>query len=388
MKILYIITKSNWGGAQRHVYDLATAVKSKGHTPIVALGGDGVLMKRLEDAGVKTHTISQLGKNISLDKDAASFKDIFRIIKREKPDILHLHSPKAAGLGALAGRTSGVKKILVTVHGFSFNEDRPTAQKLLITFFSWLTMLLAHKTVLLSEKEYSQALRFPGVKNKLSLIPLGIKQPVFISIDGAKREISRLICMDPNEFSKRILIGTLAELHPNKGLPYLVNALEQTVKSHPNVACVIVGDGQDAAALHLMVKDKKLENNVFLTGYLENASEYLKAFNIFVLPSIKEGLPYAILEAAYASLPVVATTVGGIPEIVEDMKSGVLVQPKNSKELAHALSFMIEHPHMRREYGAALRESVAQKFSLEKMIDAISALYNQTRWNLVNDVPH
>lgn len=384
MKILYVITKSNWGGAQKHVYDLAVAMKEKGYVSVVALGGEGVLMKRLEDAGVKVHPISSLGRDISINRDVVSFKDIFNIIKRERPDVLHLHSPKAAGLGAMAGRLLRIKKIIVTVHGWSFNEDRPIAQRLLIASFSWLTTLLAHKTILLSEREYAQALHFPGVKGKLVLIPLGIKQPVFLSIDGARQEIARRIGMDLNELGKRTLIGTITELHPNKGIFYLVNAMEQVVKNHPNAVCVVMGDGEDAASLHLLVKGKKLENNFFLVGYVENAAEYLKVFNIFVLPSVKEGLPYAILEAAFASLAVVATTVGGVPEMVEDMKSGVLVQPKNSKELAHALSFMIEHPGMRREYGAMLRESVASKFVIGKMTETIANLYHMESLSRLN----
>ncbi|MFA6404944.1 MAG: glycosyltransferase family 4 protein [Candidatus Paceibacterota bacterium] len=375
MKILYIITKSNWGGAQRHVYDLALSMKEKSHTPIVALGGNGLLMKRLEDAGIKTYPINSLNRDISMNEDATSFMDIFRIIKRERPDILHLHSPKAAGLGSFAGKLLRVKKTIVTVHGWSFNEDRPISQRIIIAFFSWLTMLLSDKTILLSLREYSQAMHFPWVKNKLTIIPLGIKQPIFLSIDGARQEIGRRIGLDLNEIGKKMILGTVTELHPNKGLFYLINALEQVLPQNPNLVCIIIGDGEEATSLNLLIKSKKLENNVYLLGYIDNASEYLKAFNLFVLPSVKEGLPYVILEAGFASLPVIATTVGGIPEIVEDMKSGVLVQSKNIRELAHAISFMIEHPNMRREYSANLRESVAQKFLFEKMTSEISNLY-------------
>lgn len=196
-----------------------------------------------------------------------------------------------------------------------------------------------------------------------------------MSIDGARQVFSKLTGIDLIEFNKKILIGTVAELHPNKGLSYLITAMKQVLKQHPNALSIIVSDGELKAALHLQIKELGLEKNVFLTGYLENAAEYLKAFNIFVLPSIKEGLPYTILEAAYASLPVVATTVGGIPEMVEDMKTGVLVQAKNSRELSHALAFMIEHPVTRRQYGAALRESVMTKFNLEKMIGDVEKLY-------------
>lgn len=375
MKILYIITKSNWGGAQKNVYDLALSMREKGHTTIVALGGNGLLMKRLEDAGIKTYPINSLNRDISMNEDTASFMDIFRMIKRERPDILHLHSPKAAGLGSLAGKLLKVKKIIVTVHGWSFNEDRPISKRIIIAFFSWLTMLLSDKTILLSEKEYSQAMRFPWIKNSLAIIPLGIKQPIFLSIDGARQEMGRRIGLDLNEIGRKMILGTITELHPNKGLFYLINALEQVLPQNPNLVCIIIGDGEEAASLNLLVKSKKLENNIFLLGYIDNASEYLKAFNLFVLPSVKEGLPYVILEAGFASLPVIATTVGGIPEIVEDMKSGVLVQSKNIRELSHAISFMIEHPNMRREYSANLRESVAKKYSFEKMTSEVSNLY-------------
>lgn len=376
MKILYIITKSNWGGAQRNVFDLAVAMKEKGHNVSVALGGDGTLRQRLEDAGIKTHSIATLSRDISVGKDAGSFKEIFSIIKREKPDILHLHSPKAAGLGALSGWLLRIRSIVYTVHGWTFNESRPLPQKVLIVFFSWLTMILSKKIIILSEREYNQTLRFPFItEKKLSLIPSGIKPPVFISVDGARQHIAKNIGLPFNELNSKTVIGTIAELHQNKGLNYLVNAMRMVVEKYPNAICVIVGDGQEREALGNLVKERNLEQYVFFTGYMENAFEYLKAFNIFILPSLKEGLPYVLLEAGCASLPVVATNVGGIPEIAEDMKSGALVQPKNARELAHAISFMIEHPVLRRQYGAALRERVIERFGMERMIEEVNNLY-------------
>jgi glycosyltransferase involved in cell wall biosynthesis len=377
MKILYIITKSNWGGAQRHVFDLSTAMKADGHEVWVALGGEGLLKKKLEEAGIYTFSIATLGRDITIDKDAGSFKEIYNVIKNKRPDIVHLHSPKAAGLGSLASRLLRVKKIITTVHGWAFNESRPFYEKLSIMFFSWLTMVFSHTTVLISEKELRQAEYFPGVKNKLTLIPLGIKPVTFVSVDGAKQAIAKMISMDLVEFYKKNVIGTIAELHPNKGLPHLIDAMKAVTDEQSNSIAIIIGSGQDKDKLTGIIKEKQLENNVFLAGYLENASEYLKAFTVFVLPSIKEGLPYAILEAGSASLSVVATTVGGIPEIVEDMKSGILIQPCNSRELAHAISFMIEHPEERKRYGNALKERVTTIFSLEKMIGKIKELYNR-----------
>ncbi len=341
----------------------------------VALGGDGILKQKLEDTGIYTFSILALERDISATKETSSFKEIFSIIKNKRPDVLHLHSPKAGGLGALAGRILRVKKIIYTVHGWAFNEDRPVHQKCFIALFSWFTMILAHTTILLSEREYKQALTFPLVKNKLALVSLGIKPPIFISLDGSRQALAKKIGIPLHDFNKKTIIGTIAELHPNKGLPYLIKSIATVVKQYPNTLCLIIGDGQGKATLHMIIKENKLEQHVFLLGYIDQASDYLKAFNIFVLPSTKEGLPYVILEAGCASLPIVSTIVGGIPEIIEDMKSGILIQSKNSRELAHALSFMIEHPEERKKYGNRLKEKIVTNFSIEKMIENVERIY-------------
>ena len=375
MKILYVITKSNWGGAQRHVFDLSTSMKAKGHEVWVALGGEGLLKTKLEQAGIYTFSIAQMGRDVDLGKDAGSFKEIYNVIKNKRPDIIHLHSPKAAGLGSLAGRLLRTKKIITTVHGWTFNESRPFHEKISIGFFSWLTMLFSHLTIVLSDKEYKQALLFPGVKNKIRLVPLGIKPITFVSVDGAKQALAKAISMDFVDFYKKNIVATIAELHPNKGLPYLIEAMKTVVTQQANTICLIIGDGQDKDSLTEVIKSNNLSDKVFLTGRVDNASDYLKAITVFVLPSLKEGLPYTILESGMASLATVATTVGGIPEIVEDMKSGILIQPRNSKELAHAISFMIEHPEERKRYGNALKERVNEKYSFGRMIDENEGLY-------------
>jgi glycosyltransferase involved in cell wall biosynthesis len=375
MKILYVITKSNWGGAQRHVFDLSTSMKAKGHEVWVALGGEGLLKTKLEQAGIYTFSIAQMGRDVDLGKDAGSFKEIYNVIKNKRPDIIHLHSPKATGLGSLAGRLLRTKKIITTVHGWTFNESRPFHEKISIGFFSWLTMLFSHLTIVLSDKEFKQALLFPGVKNKIRLVPLGIKPITFVSVDGAKQALAKAIGMDFVDFYKKNIVATIAELHPNKGLPYLIEAMKTVVTQQTNTICLIIGDGQDKDSLTELIKSNNLSDKVFLTGRVDNASDYLKAITVFVLPSLKEGLPYTILESGMASLATVATTVGGIPEIVEDMKSGILIQPRNSKELAHAISFMIEHPEERKRYGNALKERVNEKYSFGRMIDENEGLY-------------
>jgi len=371
-KILYVITKSNWGGAQRYVFDLATAMKESGYDVAVALGGEGVLKQKLDSADIRTISIASLARDMSVTKDTASLFTLYNIIKRERPDILHLNSPKAAGLGAFAGLLLGIKKIIYTVHGWTFNEGRPFVERAVIVFFSWLTMLFSHRTILLSQREFNQASRFPFIKGTLVLIPLGLQRPAFLPSDEARKQISTRINFD---ISKGFVIGTIAELHPVKGLKYFIEAMADIVKKHQKTLGVIVSDGKERMVLEGLIKEKGLEKSMFLTGYIENAAHYLKAFDVFVLPSIKEGLPYVLLEAGLASLPVIATNVGGVPEIIERKRSGILIQSKNPRELSDAISFLIEHREKRDAYGAALKANTGTRFSFEQMLNRTEGLY-------------
>ncbi len=372
MKILYIITKSNWGGAQRHVFDLATYFKDKGHDVVVALGGEGILNDRLIERGVRTLSIKSMKRDVGIIEDSASFGAISRIIHGEKPDIIHLHSSKAGGLGALAGRLLRVKKIIYTIHGSAMNEDRPWYQKISIAFFTWMTMLLSTHVITISEKELGQSQMFPLVSKKLRMVYLGITPPKFLSEKDARAFMQS---KTTETIDKKVVIGIIAELHTNKGLIYAINALEKVLMRFPDTFLYIIGEGEQRSYLESLIKEKKLEHRIILVGYVDNASQYLKGFNIFLLSSVKEGLPYTLIEAGYASLPVVATTVGGIAEIIEDMKSGILVQSKKSTEIAHAIEFFLEHKPVQKEYGKALRTKVSDIFTIGRMLTATENIY-------------
>lgn len=380
MKILQVITKSNWGGAGRHVYDVATECKKAGHTISVALGQSSTsttnneLSTRLSAAGVNTLPIGSLERDVNVSKDASSFAAIMKVINAEKPDIVHLHSPKAAGLGALAARILGTEKIVYTVHGWAFNEDRPMIQRVGIALISWFTMILATDVILLSEYELAQAQAFPFIKKKLSLIPLGIHTPKYLSQRAAREFLNT---KTTTEIKGAHIIGTISELHQNKGLIYAINAVATLIPLYPDIMFIIIGEGEQRPYLESLIKEKGLSNNIFLLGKIPDAALYLKAFNIFTLTSVKEGLPYAILEAGLAGLPVVTTSVGGIPEIVSDMHSGILIQSKKIKEIEYSLDFLLKHKAVQKSHGKALQTTVSEKFKFETMIQKILALYEK-----------
>jgi glycosyltransferase involved in cell wall biosynthesis len=195
-----------------------------------------------------------------------------------------------------------------------------------------------------------------------------------------KQKALRAILGDDTEDWLRehpIIIGTLAELHKNKGLAFAIEGMAQLKKQTTTpFVFFVLGEGEEHTRLDALIAKFGLEHTVFLAGYKKAGVELLSAFDIFLLPSITEAFPYAILEAGNVGLPVVATAVGGIPEIIDDMQSGILIQSKNPGEVARALSHLIPNPDRRAQLGNAIRERILGRFNLETMVKETLALYS------------
>jgi len=377
-KILYVITKSNWGGAQKYVFDLATQIDKNSFEVVIALGGDGELKTRLQESGKRVLSIKGLKRNISLTSDFLSCLDLHDIIKKEKPDILHINSSKIGLIGSLLGRLNQVPRIIFTAHGWAFNEKRPLYQKLLIKFLHWLTLLLSHQTITVSKSLQQQMQHFPFIKRKMTTIYNGIDEIIpFLEKDEARKKLNE---KNPELkiTNETFLIGTIGELHSNKGQDYLIEAIYKTLKNNPNIKGVIIGEGERRISLQDKIKKNKLENHLFLLGKIENASFYLKAFDLFILPSITEALPYVILESSKAGVPIITSEVGGIPEIITNKQLGTLVLPRDTTQLAEAIETNIHNYDQAVLSATRLKERVDHEFSIKQMIKKTKILYLAT----------
>jgi glycosyltransferase involved in cell wall biosynthesis len=370
IKIGFLITKGVWGGAQKYVYTIATSLSKEKYDVFVITGNGDRLKEKLEEKGVRIHIIENLRRDISMIAEIKSFFSILSIIWKERPDVLHLNSPKASGLGSFAGRILFVPKIIQTIHGFTWNEDRGVTSKMLITFFTWLTTLFCHNTIVLSTREERQAKTLPLVKKKIILIRNGIEKINFKTADDAKKEL--LAHIDIDIASNALWIGTIAELHKNKGFEYALHAL---VKIRRPFAYFILGGGEEKNNLEKLVEQYDLKGKVFLLDFVDQAQEYLKAFDLFLLSSIKEGLPYVLLEAGQAGLPIIASTLGGIPDLIENGKSGILVTPKKSGEITRAIEYLIDTPDEQKIFGKNIQKKVETDFSMEQMLQKTETLY-------------
>jgi glycosyltransferase involved in cell wall biosynthesis len=166
-----------------------------------------------------------------------------------------------------------------------------------------------------------------------------------------------------------------AELTPNKGVGTAVRALAELAHRHPNLALVVCGEGESRSAITELACSLEVSSRVFLPGFIPNARRYLYAADIYLMPSRKEGLPLALLEAGLASLPVIASKIGGIPEVVTDQETGLFMPRGNTHILAKAVSHYLDHPDEAAKYGKRLYDRVRATFSAEDMVANTTALY-------------
>lgn len=378
IKILYCITKSNWGGAGRYVFDLATGLPKDKFEVIVALGGNGILAEKLSKEKIRVIPINELERDVNIFRDWASFKALIEIFREEKPDVIHLNSSKIGIMGAIAGKIAGVKKIYFTAHGWVYKEDRCPFKKFVLKIVSWLNVLLTTKTIVISDCDYKSMKRWPFAKRKLELIPNGIKEFTPMEKEAAKKTLWKKLGLTPSSMKNKLVIGTIAELHRNKGLIFAMQAISLiSEKTAKKMAFVIIGEGEERERLSAFIRNKGLEDKIFLTGFMEDASKYLSAFDVFILPSVKEGLPYVLLEAGLASLPVIASDIGGIPDIVENNVTGILVSKRNSCEIKKALVGASENMFAMEMMGRKLQEKVKTDFSFASMLNQIIWVYHK-----------
>jgi glycosyltransferase involved in cell wall biosynthesis len=352
--ILFVVTKSVWGGAQKYVYDLATNLPADRFLPYVTAGpaphgeanGKGTLFEKLAARHIPYHEIKNFQRDLALIRECAAGIEILRLLLRLRPQVLHTSSPKAAGIAGVAAWGYRLLTFfryplicIMTVHGWTIHETwRPRWQQRLIGFFSRLTNLFYHTIIVISRADYHTAIRerlAPAAK--LALIPHGIHEPdyQFFSRDEA-RALLPLRIRNANP-----LIGTIGEWTTNKGHRYLIEAAIEIIKKNPDTRLVLFGWGEKKQQLSDLIQSYHLTGHISLIEGVHDAARFLKAFDIFVLPSVKEGLPYVLLEAKLAGVPIIATHVGGIPDIV-DASCGILVPSADPALLADAVFSLLQ----------------------------------------------
>ncbi len=357
MKILYIITKSDLGGAQANVYDLI-ANFSKDHEVHLATGNNGPLTEDVTALGVTVHILPNLTRNIQLFGDYNAVKKGISLIQQIKPDIIHAHSSKAGVVARVAGWICKVP-VVFTAHGWGFTPGTPNKRRMVALIAEKLLASLTTKLICVSENDRQLALSLGvGNKNSLKVVRYGINN---IPVTSA----------NPSQQPPRLIM--VARFNEQKDQTTLLKAIAQLKDN--SIHLDLVGSGPSLESCKALAKSLGIENQVSFLGDRRDVPDLLAQSQIFILSTHYEGLPISILEAMRAGLPVVATSVNGIPEEVVDGKTGFLAPRQDVQALADALHTLINSPEIRQQMGKAGREKFEQEFTVERMITETREIY-------------
>lgn len=395
-KIIFLVTQSEFGGAQRYILEIASNLDKQKYNILVAAGeGDEGLFQKLKHTQVQTIRLKHMKRTPLPWQVISSVSEIINLLKTEKPDILFLCSTTAGLIGSIAsylygfqvspaspseaGRAGFKFQVIYRIGGWSFRDPRAFWQNKILLWLEKLTAPFKDKIIVNSEIDREVAIKDKiCAAEKIVKIYNGIdlNKLNFLSKIETRQELSKSLPETYNLKPETYLIGAVANLYKTKGLEYLIKSAHILNTKHiiQNTKYIIIGEGKQRKKLESLIKKYNLENQVFLLGRIPDAHQYLKAFDVFVLPSLKEGFPWIILEAMAAGLPIISTNVGALPEIIEDGKEGILIKPKNPEIMAEKTLKLIENPKL----AQGLRNQAIEKlkeFSLSKMVQETERLF-------------
>lgn len=371
-KILLYTDTPQIGGAELQMLLLSRFLNKNLFTPIIAVSNYPQLDNWCEN--LKKEGIKVIRMKVKHKHDPSHYFLLKKIIKEEQIDILHINlwNPASCRYGYAAGAHTKTK-IVVTEHDpFQLSPIKNIFKK------HWLKQVL--KIVAISkenEKHLKEA--YPLQKEKVELIYNGIdttwweSQLLRFTIEDLKRIKKEIFHAHEDTF----IIITIAELHERKGIKYLIEAMPKVIEKYQNLKLVIAGEGKDRSNLQNQIKKLDIEKNVELLGKKRDIAKLLKSSNIFVLPSRREAFGLVNLEAMITPLPVIASNVGGIKEIIIDGKTGILVPPENPESISKALLLLIEHPEIRKTLAEEGEKRVKKYFDAELMAENFEKLYSK-----------
>jgi glycosyltransferase involved in cell wall biosynthesis len=379
-KILRVIARLNMGGPALHVAYLTAGLRERGYDTTLVAGslarGEDSMAFVADELGVDVVRIDELGREISPLRDLAATLRLARLIRREGPDILHTHTAKAGTVGRVAALLAGRKRPPIVVHTFHGHVLRGYFGPLRSLFFRLLERWLAVRTTALIavSPQVRDDLVALGVarRDRFVVIRLGIEldERVAGSRDG-RVESRRYLGIPPDRFA----VGWIGRMTAVKRTDDVLVAFKRLRERGVDACLCMVGDGPDRAQLERRAHDLGIVKDTLFLGYQEDVAPFYAAFDALVLPSSNEGTPVSAIEALAAGRPVVATRVGGVPDVVQEGEDGFLVEPGATDELADRLAELAGDPALRERMGEAGRARVLPRYAVERLVDDIDRLY-------------
>ncbi len=374
VRVAHVITRLSRGGAQENTFQTVRLHdRGRFHADLIAgppLGDEGSLEDAVAEAGIKIERVPTLLRNPSPLADFRALQQLTRILQRGGYDIVHTHTSKAGYIGRLAARRAGVRILVHTSHGNVFHGYFGRWPTALFVAMERHAARWSNALIELTDRSVDECIEHRiGERPQYHVIPSGIDVARFQRA-RARRAETRARYGWPAE---ALVVGAVARLEPIKGVDTFIRAAVAILSRRHDVRFVIAGEGSQRNALERLA-GPAAERIQFL-GFQENVADLMAALDLLVVPSRNEGMGRVILEAGAAGVPVVASRVGGIVDVVRDGETGVLVDPDDAEGFVHAIEFLLGEPMRRASFGANASRRVGTHYSELRMVQRIEALY-------------
>lgn len=337
--ILLAITMAVPGGTTSFVFAFACWLHKRGLPVMVAAGNEGIWLEdRCKEVGIPFRRIPHLRRAINPLHDLLAVRSFRNLLRELQPRALHLNSSKAGVIGSLAGRWYKVPNSVYCIGGWAALDAKSFWQRALYTWPERLSSSWKDTIVCLHPGDAAFAKAHKIIpRRSLEVIPNGIDAQK-IQTTLLSRDEARHLLHLPKE---KVVVGTIANFYPAKNLPQYIEACALALKERPELHFCLIGDGQERKQIEEAIQHHHLEGSITLAGVQENASRFLNAFDVFVLPSKKEGMPFVLLEAAAAHLPIVTTDVGAHRWMLPE---ATITPPEDPTSLARAIVNVATNP--------------------------------------------
>jgi glycosyltransferase involved in cell wall biosynthesis len=376
VKVLHIITRLDPGGSSTNTIETTARLDPERYETHLLAGRThdpgGTIEQAMQFRGVRYVFEPSLQREIHPVKDMIAFFRLYRFIKKGKYAIVHTHSSKAGIIGRWAAWLAGVPVIVHTPHGHVFYGYFDRFRSGVFVIIERFTAKITRRIITLTEQGRKDHIELKiADSGKFIVIPSGIDitalQRPPASVDTLRQGLGWT--------NGELVFGTVTRLDPVKGNVHLIRAMARVLARFPNARCLIVGEGEERQALVDLSRSLNIDQQICFAGFQPDVPAYLQAMDIYVQPSLNEGMGRAILEAMASGLPVIASRVGGIPDVVEDGRTGRLVAAEDDEDLARAMIALGEDADLAADMARQGKARVDEAFGLPYMVQQIDKLY-------------
>jgi len=389
IRVLHVITRMVKGGAQENTLATVAGIHGRGWESALvtgpALGPEGSLEPECLAAGVRLIHVPELVREISPGDDLRALERLTALFRSERPHLVHTHTSKAGILGRIAARRARVPAVIHTPHGHVFHSYEGGLKSRLFIHAERFCAPKADRLIALTETERREHLEVGvGREAQWAIIHSGVDFAPFEAARGLRETVRAELGLAPGT----TVLGCVARLVQIKGQTHLIDAFARLAAGRPDLHLLLIGDGDLreeliaqargaglSVRLHPEPASPSTGGTVHFLGLRRDVPRLLSATDLFVLPSLNEGMGRVLVEAMALELPCVATNVSGIPDVVADGVTGLLVPPRDPEALAAALKALVDDPARAREMGRRGRERVVPAFSVEEMLAKLETLY-------------